>query len=134
MDDDICQDDKWFEQAFTYMNKHEIPLPNDKKLHVKKKKSTLIINQEYIVKKFKQFYGLFKQATIGDCNKDKPGLFDFVARAKYDAWQSFKGLGFRESRNLYIESVEDLKVGWSRQGEYEYIPSAEDIKVCMDNN
>ena len=45
MDDDICQDDKWFEQAFTYMNKHEIPLPNDKKLHVKKKKKpTLIIN------------------------------------------------------------------------------------------
>lgn len=34
MDDDICQDDKWFEQAFTYMNQHDIPLPNDKKLHV----------------------------------------------------------------------------------------------------
>ncbi|KAL9541469.1 hypothetical protein MBANPS3_009108 [Mucor bainieri] len=107
MDDDICQDDKWFEQAFTYMNQHDIPLPNDKKLH---------------------FYGLFKQATIGDCNIDKPGLFDFVARAKYDAWQSFKGLSFREARNMYIDSVEELKVGWSRQGEYEYIPSAEDIK------
>lgn len=34
MDDDICQDDKWFEQAFTYMSQHDIPLPNDKKLHV----------------------------------------------------------------------------------------------------
>ncbi|KAF1800063.1 hypothetical protein FB192DRAFT_1389919 [Mucor lusitanicus] len=107
MDDDICQDDKWFEQAFTYMSQHDIPLPNDKKLH---------------------FYGLFKQATIGDCNIDKPGLFDFVARAKYDAWQGFKGLGFREARNMYIDGVEELKVGWSRQGEYEYIPSAEDIK------
>ncbi|RCI06601.1 acyl-CoA binding domain-containing protein 6 [Rhizopus stolonifer] len=109
MDDDfdMCQDDKWFEQAFTYMNQHAIPLPNDKKLH---------------------FYGLFKQATIGDCNIDKPGLFDFVARAKYDAWQGFKGLSFREARNQYIESVEDLKVGWSRQGEYEYIPSAEELK------
>lgn len=32
--DEICQDDQWFEQAFTYMNKTEIPLPNDKKLHV----------------------------------------------------------------------------------------------------
>lgn len=32
--DEICQDDQWFEQAFTYMNKHDIPLPNDKKLHV----------------------------------------------------------------------------------------------------
>ncbi|GAA5797353.1 acyl-CoA-binding protein [Helicostylum pulchrum] len=105
--DEICQDDQWFEQAFTYMNKHDIPLPNDKKLH---------------------FYGLFKQATIGDCNIEKPGLFEFVGRAKYDAWNSFKGLGFREARNLYIESVEELKVGWSRQGEYEYIPSPEEIK------
>ncbi|KAI8332770.1 acyl-CoA-binding protein [Blakeslea trispora] len=109
MEDDfeMCQEDKWFEQAFTYMNQHAIPLPNDKKLH---------------------FYGLFKQATVGDCNIDKPGLFDFVARAKYDAWQGFKGLNFREARNQYIDSVEDLKVGWSRQGEYEYIPSLQELK------
>jgi hypothetical protein len=32
--DEICQDDQWFEQAFTYMNQHDIPLSNDKKLHV----------------------------------------------------------------------------------------------------
>ncbi|KAI8641477.1 acyl-CoA-binding protein [Parasitella parasitica] len=107
MDNDICQDDQWFEQAFTYMNQHDIPLSNEKKLH---------------------FYGLFKQATIGDCNIDKPSLFEFVARAKYDAWQSFRGLTFRQARNMYIDSVEDLKVGWSRQGEYEYIPSVEDLK------
>lgn len=72
---------------------------------------------------------MFKQATIGDCNIEKPSLFEFVARAKYDAWNSFKGLGFRDARNLYIESVETLQVGWSRQGEYEYIPSPEEIKV-----
>ncbi|KAG2198314.1 ankyrin repeat-containing domain protein [Mucor mucedo] len=105
--DEICQDDQWFEQAFTYMNKHDIPLPNDKKLH---------------------FYGLFKQATIGDVNIEKPGLFEFVLRAKYDAWNSFKGLGFRDARNLYIEAVEALNAGWSRQGEYEYIPSPEELK------
>ncbi|CEP14063.1 hypothetical protein [Parasitella parasitica] len=107
MDNDICQDDLWFEQAFTYMNQHSIHLSNEKKLH---------------------FYGLFKQATIGDCNIVKPSLFEFVARAKYDAWQSFKNLTFRQARDMYIDSVEDLKVGWSRQGEYEYIPSAEDLK------
>lgn len=33
--DEICQDDQWFEQAFTYMNEHDIPLSSDKKLHVK---------------------------------------------------------------------------------------------------
>lgn len=39
--DEICQDDQWFEQAFTYMNKHDIPLPNDKKLHVRNTLSRL---------------------------------------------------------------------------------------------
>ncbi|CAO3681533.1 unnamed protein product [Rhizopus stolonifer] len=104
--DEICQDDQWFEQAFTYMNKHDISLSNDKKLH---------------------FYGLFKQATIGDINIDKPGLFEFVARAKWDAWKGYQGLSFRDARNKYIESVEELKVGWSRQGQYEYIPSPEEL-------
>lgn len=56
-------------------------------------------------------------------------MFDFVARAKYDAWKRFGGLSFRDARNLYIQSVEDLKVGWSREGEYEYTPTAEEIKV-----
>ena len=26
------------------------------------------------------------QATFGSCNKDKPGVFDLVGRAKWDAW------------------------------------------------
>lgn len=26
------------------------------------------------------------QATIGPCNKNKPGVFDLVGRAKWDAW------------------------------------------------
>ena len=28
----------------------------------------------------------FVQATIGPCNKDKPGVFDLVGKAKWDAW------------------------------------------------
>lgn len=131
--DEICQDDQWFEQAFTYMNQHDIPLPNDKKLHVRSRFYSMTIYFFNplcfeLISRSIQFYGLFKQATIGDCNIEKPGLFEFVGRAKYDAWQSFKGLGFREARNLYIEGVEGLKVGWSRQGEYEYIPSPEELK------
>ncbi|KAI8877099.1 ACBP-domain-containing protein [Backusella circina FSU 941] len=105
--DEICQDDQWFEQAFTYMNNNDIPLPNDKKLH---------------------FYGLFKQATIGDCDKPKPGLIEFVGRAKWEAWNKFKGMGFRDARNAYIDGVEALNVGWSRKGSYEYIPSEEEVK------
>ena len=33
------------------------------------------------------------QATIGKCNTSRPGAFDFVGRAKWDAWNSLGDLG-----------------------------------------
>ena len=36
-------------------------------------------------------YSLYKQATEGDVNDETPAMFDFVAKAKYEAWSSLKG-------------------------------------------
>ena len=33
-------------------------------------------------------YSLYKQATKGDNTAEEPAPFDFVARAKYDAWMA----------------------------------------------
>ena len=33
-----------------------------------------------------QLYALYKQATKGDVSGDRPGGFDFVGGAKFDAW------------------------------------------------
>ncbi|KAK2141673.1 hypothetical protein LSH36_1058g00001 [Paralvinella palmiformis] len=33
-------------------------------------------------------YALFKQATVGKVNISRPGMIDFVGRAKWDAWNS----------------------------------------------
>ena len=33
-----------------------------------------------------RLYAQYKQATEGDVTGDRPGAFDFVDRAKYDAW------------------------------------------------
>merc|ERR1719334_2634512 len=35
-----------------------------------------------------QIYALFKQATTGKCNVKKPGMMDFVGKAKWEAWNS----------------------------------------------
>ena len=32
------------------------------------------------------------QATIGKCNTSRPGAFDFVGRAKWDAWNNLGDL------------------------------------------
>lgn len=36
-------------------------------------------------------YGLYKQATVGDCNQPKPGMFQLKEKAKYESWLSKKG-------------------------------------------
>jgi acyl-CoA-binding protein len=39
-----------------------------------------------------QLYSLYKQATEGDVNVDPPANpFDFVSKAKYEAWSGLKG-------------------------------------------
>ncbi|RAL52392.1 hypothetical protein DM860_007249 [Cuscuta australis] len=37
-------------------------------------------------------YGLYKQATVGKVNTDRPGIFSMKERAKWDAWKAVKGI------------------------------------------
>jgi diazepam-binding inhibitor (GABA receptor modulator, acyl-CoA-binding protein) len=54
-------------------------------------------------------YALYKQGSQGDVSGDKPGFFDFVGVAKYEAWEKRKGLTQEEAKQKYIELVESLK-------------------------
>lgn len=58
-----------------------------------------------------QLYALFKQGSTGDVKGDKPGFFDFVAVAKYEAWEKLKGLSQEDAMNQYVELV--IKLGGS---------------------
>lgn len=53
-------------------------------------------------------YALYKQATEGDVAGDKPGFFDFVARAKYEAWERLKGTSAKAAMQKYIDKVRSL--------------------------
>ncbi|WAR62466.1 hypothetical protein PtB15_15B51 [Puccinia triticina] len=54
-------------------------------------------------------YSLFKQAVHGDVKSStvskRPGVFDMLGRAKWDAWKAKEGLSCSEAKRLYIESV-----------------------------
>jgi acyl-CoA-binding protein len=55
-------------------------------------------------------YSLYKQATEGDNDNDPPSNpFDFVSRAKYDAWLSQKGKTQEEAMGEYVALVNKLK-------------------------
>ncbi len=55
-----------------------------------------------------ELYALNKQATIGDLNIDKPAMFDFIAAAKYNAWNAKKGVSMVDAQQQYIDYVEGL--------------------------
>lgn len=57
-----------------------------------------------------QLYSLFKQGSIGDVNTDPPSnLFDFVAKAKYEAWAALKGKSNEEAMKEYVTLINKLK-------------------------
>jgi acyl-CoA-binding protein len=57
-----------------------------------------------------KLYSLYKQGTEGDVNTDPPSNpFDFVNKAKYEAWTSLKGKTKDEAMQEYVALVEKLK-------------------------
>lgn len=56
-----------------------------------------------------EMYGWFKQATEGDVQGSRPGMLNFVERAKYDAWAKLKGMSKDQAMQAYIQKIESLK-------------------------
>lgn len=55
-----------------------------------------------------QLYALFKQATDGDVQGERPGMMDFINRAKYDAWDKLKGQTGEQAMQGYVDLVKSL--------------------------
>ena len=55
-----------------------------------------------------KLYALYKQGSSGDVQGDKPGFFDFVGTAKYEAWEKLAGTSMDEARLQYVELVRKL--------------------------
>lgn len=55
-----------------------------------------------------KLYALYKQGSEGDVSGPKPGFFDFVGTAKYEAWTKLKGMAPDEAMKKYVELVRKL--------------------------
>lgn len=55
-----------------------------------------------------KIYALYKQATAGDNTEKKPGFTDMVGRAKWDAWNGFKGIDSKGAMQQYVDLIESL--------------------------
>jgi len=56
-----------------------------------------------------KLYALYKQATQGDASGERPGAFDFVRRAKFDAWSAVEGTSSEDAMRQYIALASSLR-------------------------
>ena len=55
-----------------------------------------------------KLYGLYKQSTTGKCNTVRPGMTDFVGRAKWNAWNELGNISQTEAQSKYVNFVNEL--------------------------
>lgn len=55
-----------------------------------------------------KLYALYKQGAEGDVSGERPGFFDFVGVAKYEAWEKLQGTEQDEAMQRYIDLVDSL--------------------------
>lgn len=55
-----------------------------------------------------RLYALYKQGSEGDVKGAKPGFFDFVGAAKYEAWEKLQGTTTEQAMRKYVDLVDKL--------------------------
>jgi diazepam-binding inhibitor (GABA receptor modulator, acyl-CoA-binding protein) len=81
------------------MEQFENAVADSKSLGVKPSNDTLL-----------QLYSLYKQATEGENSSELPANpFDFVAKAKYEAWSGQSGKSKDQAMQEYVNLVNKLK-------------------------
>lgn len=84
-----------------------------------------------------KIYSYFKQSKFGRCNIPKPGFWDYINRAKWDAWAALEDMPqldamenyVNEIKNIYIR-VKDLPEFQENEHQYEDIL----IPFCQAND
>ena len=54
-----------------------------------------------------------QQATIGPCNKPRPGMWDSAEdKARYEAWKKLDTMPKAEAMHLYVQAIEVFDEDW----------------------
>ena len=61
-----------------------------------------------------ELYGLYKQATIGDVATDRPSMFYYIERSKWDAWDKQSGLTKESAMKLYIKTIKQTNKSYTQ--------------------
>jgi acyl-CoA-binding protein len=78
-----------------------------------------------------KLYGLYKQSTAGVCSIPKPGLTDFVGRAKWTAWSSLGKMNQEDAQKQYIQTVQQLISSSTSNSKLKYLSFIENETICF---
>lgn len=73
-----------------------------------------------------QFYKYYKQATVGDVNTARPGMLDFVGKAKWDAWKSVEGTSKDAAMAKYVELLTEILSSADNEDAKKYLKELEE--------
>ena len=83
----------------TLQEQFELSVSESKTLYQKPENDTLL-----------KIYSLYKQATSGNAPEEATyGMFDFVGKAKQEAWKTLNGLSSAEAMQQYVNLIHTLK-------------------------
>ncbi|KAM9333041.1 acyl-CoA-binding domain-containing protein 5A isoform 1-T2 [Pholidichthys leucotaenia] len=66
-----------------------------------------------------KFYSYYKQATVGPCAIPRPGFWDAVGKAKWDAWNSLGEMSKEEAMAAYVDEMKLILEGMPMTDEVE---------------
>ncbi|CAF1234791.1 unnamed protein product [Rotaria sp. Silwood1] len=81
-----------------------------------------------------KLYALYKQATSGVCSTAKPGLTDFIGRAKWTAWSSLGKMNQQDAQKQYILTVQQLLSNSTSNNQIESTSKSEEITNEKDES
>lgn len=55
-----------------------------------------------------ELYKYYKQYTIGDCNIEKPYMYQVTENYKWNAWNNIKNMDKKTAMNNYIKIATDI--------------------------
>ena len=79
-----------------------------KKLFEKAAKDVMALTERPDNDTMLRLYALYKQGSEGDVKGPKPGFFDFVGSAKYEAWEKLEGTSQEQAMKKYVDLVKKL--------------------------
>jgi len=105
----LASQEEEFEVAVQFVNAHpSLNLTNEQKL---------------------RFYAFFKQATVGPCNTPKPGMLDFVAKAKWNAWNELGGMKAEDAQLAYVHELDKVEPEWREKEDARQLEQGDDDEI-----